>query len=340
MTIRFGIAVLAGLIALITLVVWKVSADEESKTIARWTATVSGGVALLFLLLSCIRIVSPGEVGIPVVFGKTHAPIGPGIHFTNPFTDVQTLSIRTENYTMSVQSTEGNHQGDDSVSVLGSDGATAQADSTVLYHLNESDASRVYKTLGTGYTEKIVRPRIRACIRDEFAKVAMVEAATTARDKVQAGITTCVEDGLRDTGISVESFQLRDVHLSESVQNAVNAKVAAQQASQQQQFELSKSTQQAEIARVDAQGKADAQQIISCGGHAVVADDGSSHVVPNVGDTCQHNLSAEYLQYLYIQSLQAMVGSPNHSTLILPFDQNLTPLLNLDGGSTSSTPGG
>lgn len=309
-------------------------APAESTTIpVRKIGLITLGVAVFFLLLSTIRVVSPGEVGIPVTFGKTGTPFGAGVHFVNPFAGVETLSVRTENYTMSVASSEGNKNGDDSVSVLGLDGAQGSVDSTALFHLNEGDASRVYKKLGTGFVEKIVRPTIRTCIRDEFAKVPMVVGATSGRDQIGAAITTCIEKVISPEGISLESLQLRDIHLSETVQNSINSKVSAQQTSEQQQFELSKTQQQAEIARVDAQGKADAQQIISCGGTTVPIDDkGNTKVIPNTGASCQNNLSANYLQYLYILTLQKVAEGPNHDTLVLPFDSNLTPLLNITPG--------
>ncbi|MEZ5168546.1 MAG: hypothetical protein R2695_19485 [Acidimicrobiales bacterium] len=47
-------------------------------------------------------------------------------------------------------------------------------------------------------------------------------------------------------------------------------------------------------------------------------------------------LTPQYLQ-TYIQALQALVDSPNNSTIILPFDQNLTPLINV--GSNGATTG-
>ena len=61
-------------------------------------------------------------------------------------------------------------------------------------------------------------------------------------------------------------------------------------------------------------------------------------VVPNPIDRCsQAQLTPQYLQWTYIQALQSLVDSPNNSTIILPFDQALTPLLNIPGGSAVPT---
>lgn len=43
----------------------------------------------------------------------------------------------------------------------------------------------------------------------------------------------------------------------------------------------------------------------------------------------QAQLTPEYLQFTYIQALAQLVSSPSSSTIVLPFDQNLTPLVNV-----------
>ena len=61
-----------------------------------------------------------------------------------------------------------------------------------------------------------------------------------------------------------------------------------------------------------------------------------STVVPNPLTRCsQSQLTPQYLQFTYIQALKSIVTSPNTSTVILPFDQNLTPLLNVNPGGAA-----
>lgn len=333
MTVRFVLAVILLICGVVALVVGNREIDDNGNVYHPPIRKIGFAVLVasaLFFLLSTVRVVAPGEVGIPVAFGKAGAPLGAGVHLTNPFASVEKMSVRTENYTMSVAQNEGQHQGDDSVSVLGNDGGSGNVDTTTLFHLDQGSASRVFLDKGTGYVEKIIRPTVRTCIRDEFAKVAMVDAATSHRDAVQTGITTCIEKVLTPAGISVENLQVRDIHLSKELQDSINAKVAAQQSSQQQQFELSKAQQVADIARVNAQGQSDSQQIISCGGVTTVVE-GVTKVEPRTGADCLNTLSPGYLQYLYIQALTKVAESPNNSTVIVPFDTALTPLLPVQG---------
>lgn len=340
MTFRFVLAVLLTITAIVMAIVGNrtvTDGDGEKakkyslpfRTVGLWLFVA----ALVFFIWSCVRVVKPGEVGVPVTFGKVGTPITAGIKFVNPFASVEKLSVQTENYTMSGISEEGAKKGNDAVDALGSDGGSAAVESTVLFHLDEPDAADVYRNVGTSYVDKILRPVSRSCIRDEFGKNPMVEEATGGRGTVAASITKCIERGLEGRGLILESFQLRDVRLDPKLQESVTNKVNAQQQSEQQAFELSKTQQQAEIARVDAQGKADAQQIIACGGTTVPGDNGGTKVIPRIGGDCLNTLTPAYLQYLYIQALTTVANSPNNSTVIIPFDQNLTPLLNLNNGT-------
>lgn len=267
----------------------------------RKLAWVPLALGLFFMIISSIRVVAPGEVGIPVVFGNAKAQVGAGINFVNPFTSVKKLSVRTEQYTMSHTAGEGNTKGDDSVDVLGKDGATGKVDATVLYRLDEKSASKVYREVGTGYVDKLIRPTARTCIRSGFAEETMITAATTGRQTISANIEKCIRDTVEPRGIILEAFQLRDVSLSQTVQDSIDAKVKAEQSAAQQSFELDKTRQQADIKRVEAQGLADSQTII------------------------QKTLTPEYLQYEYIKALTAMVNAPNNTTLVLPMDPKLTP---------------
>ena len=301
------------------------------------------GVALvIWLLATMIHVVQAGNVGVPLTLGRAGRPVGQGIHISLPFTTMKQMTVRTTAYTMAAETGEGARADDDSVAVLGSDGASGSVDSTVLYRLDPGRATEVYKELGPNYVLNLIRPSARTCIRSVFTDHTMVEAVTTAWHDMETGVTACLTEKVEPHGIFIVDFQLREVRLDTALQAAVIAKVAAQQESERQQFELSRARQQAEITRVEALATADAQQILACGGEiqAVTQADGSvvTEVVPNPIDRCsQAQLTPAYLQFTYIQALKALVNSPNNSTIILPFDQALTPLINVPAGGTVVT---
>ncbi len=312
----------------------------------RWSrlVLVFGGAFALWVLSTMIAIVPAGSVGVPVTLGHAGAPLGQGFHIAPPLTSLKVISARTTAYTMVAAQGEGK-KGDDSVEVLGSDGASGAVDSTVLFRVESDRATDVYNELGLGYMTTLIRPSARTCIRSLFTNYTMVESATTAWHHVEENVATCMESKLEGRGIVLEDFQLRELRLESTLQAAVTAKTAAQQDSERQKFELSVAQQQAEITRVQAIATADSQQILACGGTVQETElaDGSiaQVVVPNPIDRCsQAQLTPAYLQWTYIQALQSLVDSPNNSTIILPFDQSLTPLLNIPGGTTTTVPAG
>lgn len=285
MLILFIFGVIAGLIALTGVAVGMFGADEDRGP-AFATAVVAGLIAVALIAVSCLRTVPAGHVGIPVTNGSVGAQRGSGIAFVSPWTGITTISVRTEEYTMTATSGEGDVQGDDSVQVKGSDGGTGKVDATLIYRVDQDKASDLYRTVGTNYTEKLIRP------------------------------TSVVED-----------FLLRDVRVDESVQKAIDAKLTAQQEAEQKQFELLTAAADAEKERIRAKGTADAQQIIECGATLTTNAEGEEVAVPNSGDSCDNNLTAEYLLLQWIKAIEKA-----GNTIVVPSDSNLTPLLPTAGG--------
>jgi len=252
------------------------------------------------------------------------------------------MSTRVQNYTMTSNIGEGaKGSTDDSVAVLGSDGGAANVNATVLYRVNPKQATVVYRTIGKSYATVLVRPSARSCIRTQFTLYPMIDAATIDWRKIQSDAASCLKAKIESQGLLLQDFQLREVTLSAQLQTAVNSKVASQQNAEQQKFELATAEQAADITRIHALATADSQQILACGGRAAtVSRNGirAQTVVPKpISDCSQSQLTPQYLQFTYIQALSKLATSGTNTTLVLPFDQNLTPLLNLNSGGGSAT---
>jgi prohibitin 1 len=338
---RMSAAFVAGLVAIGVLRPRTTSGDLGPRHWKGLFAFLGTIFAVVFVWTS-IHIVQPGTVAVPVTFGHAGEPLGAGPHITWPFTSAYSMTTRTQNYTMSSLKGEGAAKNsDDSVAVLGRDGGSANVNATVLYRLDPKKATDVYRTLGRNYQTQIVRPSARDCIRIVFTHYDVVTASTSAWDTVENDVTKCMKDKLGPRGLLLQDFQMREVTLASAIRNAVTLKVAAQQRQEQIKFDQATALQQADITRIQALATADSQQILACGGVATkILRDGSqvSTVVPNPLTKCnQAQLTPQYLQFTYIQALTQLATSPNNTTLVLPFDQNLTPLLNLNTLGASNT---
>jgi SPFH domain / Band 7 family len=184
-------------------------------------AVVFGWAAAVFFVLSFFRTVSSGTVAVPVTFGKASKQVGPGLHVEWPITVMRTISVRTQSYTMAPN-------GDDpSTQVLGSEGTVAGADSTLLFRVSRKQATKLYDTVGTGYVTTIVKPSARTCVRENFARLPLLTAATTRFDAVETAIDACIRQKLAGTAIGVVDFQLRELRLSKQLQNSLDGIAAA-----------------------------------------------------------------------------------------------------------------
>jgi regulator of protease activity HflC (stomatin/prohibitin superfamily) len=223
----------------------------------------------------------------------------------NPFVTIEEMDVRTQAYTMSGKDTEGQVRGDDAIEVLSGDGLTLRLELTVQYRLSSSDAAIVYRSIGTDYVEKVVRPEIRSAIRDAAVGYLATDLYAGRRDEFIQRVRTRLEKVFRDRGIVLEAALLRNIELPARVREAINDKIAAEQESQKMVYILQKERQEADRKRVEAAGISDAQKIISS------------------------SLTNQYLQYNYIQALKELTQSKNSTFVITPMDQKLTPMINV-----------
>jgi regulator of protease activity HflC (stomatin/prohibitin superfamily) len=299
-----------------------------------------GTIFAIVFVWTSVHVVQPGNVAVPVTFGKAGTPLDPGLHITLPFTTTYSLSTRLQNYTMSSDKNDGPKGAvDGAVSVLGQDGGSATVNATVLYRVDPAKATTVYRTLGTNYAAAVVKPAARGCVRLVFTRYPIVNAATTSGNAVESDVGHCMKDKLVQQGLLLADFQLKQITLDPQLRKQVAQKVAAQQLLQQQVFDLATAQKQADIKRIQALATADQARIIQCGGKSTMSTQNGQtvqEITPNADAQCLDKLTPAFLQYTYIQALQALASNEGTSTLVLPFDKNLTPLITLPSGSGST----
>jgi regulator of protease activity HflC (stomatin/prohibitin superfamily) len=244
-------------------------AIQKTSQISRYARVVKGiGIAAIIagaLTKSFVQI-DAGQVGVKLLFGKVQKDVlVSGLHMINPFIEVRSMDVKTQNYTMSGIHDEGAKNSDDAIRVLTADGLEVTIDLTVLYKLLPSEAPKLVQETGADYTDKIVRPITRTKIRDNAVYYEAVALYSNKRDEFQSRIFTSIEHDLKQRGIILEQLLVRNITLPESVKATIEQKINAEQEAQKMQFVLQKETQEAERKRVEAQGIADYQRIINQG---------------------------------------------------------------------------
>ena len=222
------------------------------------------GLGVILFLGSMAVIVPPGQAGVVILFGEVRDQALPsGLHFINPFATVTEMEIRTRNYTMSNVGDEGQRRGDDSISVITSDGLTVKLDCTIFYSLQLTKVAKIFKDIGPDVEDKILRSEIRASLRDAAANLLATELYTSKRQTFVDAVTKTLKASFEKRGITMEQVLLRNVLLPDQITRAINDKIAADQEAQKMAFVLQKERQEAERKRIEAEGQAKAQQIVS-----------------------------------------------------------------------------
>jgi len=243
-------------------------------------------ILFLWLFFASIVIVDAGETGVYSLFGKVKdGELSSGFHLVIPLARVTKMSIRTEEYTMSIMTAEGKKTGNDSIAALTKEGLSVDLDMTVLYHLAEQKASDVYKNVGLNYEEKIIRPAIRTAIRDAIAQYEAKDIYSEKRQEAAQKIFDSLKVDLENRGIAIEDVLLRNVALPANLANSIQEKLQAEQESEKYDFLLTREAKEKERKIIEAEGQREAQKIIN------------------------QSLTQNYLYYLYIKELKEREGT-------------------------------
>jgi regulator of protease activity HflC (stomatin/prohibitin superfamily) len=291
-----GIFLIGGIIAVI------LSRSNENVHILKNIGSAAIVLSVLLILAAGMHKIDSGQVGVVRYFGQIQSQtLNDGLNFVNPLYTVDKVDVRSMVYTMSGIRDEGTVKGDDAIHTLSSDNLDIVMDITVTYRI--MDAPHLLRTVGEDYIEKIIRPESRTALRNASSMFTAIDIISTKRAEFIGEVTRELELAFKPRGIMFENVLLRNVKLPETVESAINDKIASEQRSQQMVYEIQRTKQEADRIRIEAQGKADAQKILNEG------------------------LSPAVIELRKIEMQQGLINSPNSKIIILG-ESKTTPLIN------------
>lgn len=266
---------------------------------------VIGGIVVIAIgfVTSAIRIIPPGHVGVQILLGKVqNRYLTEGLQVVNPLVQMEEFSIRTQNYTMSSTSEEGQNLGDDAIRLLSKDGLEVNIDLTILYRVKPKSAPDIYRRIGLDYEDIIIRPITRTGIRSSAAEYNAIELFAEKRREFEKSIRVSIEDTMQMRGFAVDQILIRKIDLPASVKQSIENKIKAIQEAQRMKYVLQKEEKEAERRRVEAQGIADAQEILNTG------------------------LTPKVLEWEWIKMQKELATSENSKVIIMGESKNSPPL--------------
>jgi regulator of protease activity HflC (stomatin/prohibitin superfamily) len=297
----------------------------------RWLVALIVVFVLLVAVASALKRVEPGFAGVKIDYarGQTAGPVGYAVEqvpagrfvFINPITQrLAQYPISNQNMTMARRVTEGKVQGDDSVKVVDTNGVTLNIDVSVIYRVNPQEVGALYtewagaqlidsNALGGDVEDRLVRPAVRSILPNSAASRNYLQIYATDKGKIQQEAEDALRAYLAPKHIDVVALQIREVYLPDTLQEAINSKVAEQQLAEQAQATVAKNTQLASAAQEQAKGEAESRTI-------------RAQAEANANLLIAKSLTPELVQYQYALKWDGRLPQATGGTI--PF-LNLTP---------------
>jgi regulator of protease activity HflC (stomatin/prohibitin superfamily) len=241
---------------------------------------------LLVLAASAIKRVEPGFAGVRIDYAAgqiagagqqtgyavEQVPAGRFV-FINPITQrLAQYPISNQNMTMARRVSEGKVQGDDSVKVVDTNGVTLNIDVSVIYRVMPQKVGDLYtewagaqlidaSAPGGDVEDRLVRPAVRSILPNSAASRNYLQIYATEKGKIQQEAEDALRAYLAPKHIDVVALQIREVYLPDTLQQAINSKVAEQQLAEQAQATVQKNIQLASAAQEQAKGEAQSRLI-------------------------------------------------------------------------------
>jgi regulator of protease activity HflC (stomatin/prohibitin superfamily) len=205
-------------------------------------------IALLGALLNSFGTVKAGERGVLLTFGAVSKVLGEGLYFKIPFVQsVKIMDIKIQKIARSAEAASKDLQVVNSIVALN-------------FHLDPDSVAKVWREVGADYKEKIIEPAIQETVKASTAKFT-AEELITKREQVREDIKSLLKSKLSNRGIVVDEFNIVDFDFSKSFNDAIEAKVVAEQQALAAKNKLEQIKFEAQQAIEAAQGRAKAIQI-------------------------------------------------------------------------------
>lgn len=208
-------------------------------------------LAVVILIVSCVAVVPTGYTGVLTTFGKVENRTVPsGISFIAPWQKV----VKMDNRTQKVQI---------QTSAFSSDIQQVDLLLSVNYCIDQETAQVLYKTVGIGYYDNIMFPRIQENTKAVFSQYS-AEKLIEKRDLLSDAIAEATSADMGRYGITIVSISIEDIDFTDAFTNAVEAKQVAAQNKLTAETEQAQKTmeEEAKAQRAIIAANAEAEQAV------------------------------------------------------------------------------
>lgn len=200
------------------------------------------GVLLLITLLTSMRTIGTGQVGVVTQYGRvTGRELTEGLSFVLPWglNNVTVYDVKVQKE--SVASTAASKDLQDVTSEI-----------VLNYNIERGSVSRIHQTIGATYVDKIVTPAINEVFKAASAEYTASELITE-RSRLKTVAQQTLAKRLQPYGINVSELSIVDFKFSDNFTKAIEEKQVAQQNAERAKFNLDAARTDAEAQRAQSE---------------------------------------------------------------------------------------
>lgn len=219
------------------------------------------GLVVIFLVLLVVDVFTPafgffakvdsGYVGIVTHFGKIEDRVlQAGFHVTGWFEQVRPINVRTQIKTGEVVAFSADIQ-------------QVVMKVSVNYNVTPEAAYTLFATVGTGYFETLVSPRVNEDTKAIVSKYT-AESLIANREKMSGEILELLRNDVDRYGVTITMISVENIDFTDAFESAVEAKQVATQEAQKaktlQDQQTMEATQAAERKKIEAAAAAEVKR--------------------------------------------------------------------------------
>lgn len=220
--------------------------DMNFKKIAKYAAI---GLVALIILFGSFGTIGAGERGVLLQFGAVKDKIfDEGLYIKIPIIqDVVKIDVKIQKDEIPASASSKDLQ-------------IVTSKIALNYHLDPNSVNKIWQEIGKNYNTRIIAPSIQEAVKSVTAKFT-AEELITRREEVKEKIKANLAERLLQSAIIVDEFNIIDFYFSDAFNNAIEAKVTAEQLKLKAERDWERIKIEKEQKITEAEGKAQAIRI-------------------------------------------------------------------------------
>jgi regulator of protease activity HflC (stomatin/prohibitin superfamily) len=188
--------------------------EEHVKKFVFWAAIL---VVALIVFFGSWFTVDTGARGVVKTFGEAReVPAGEGLNFKIPLVQsVVKMSVQTQKY-------------EADASAASHDLQVVHTKVAINYHIDPNTVTRIYREVGLAYEPIIIQPAVQEVVKATTAQFS-AEELITRRAEVKEAISFALTQRLEANQLRVDAVSITDFDFSTTFNEAIEAKVRAEQ---------------------------------------------------------------------------------------------------------------